>query len=99
EKEAVAVHRRREAHAFLGDLAKLAEAEHLVASRVGEDGSRPADKSVQPAVRGDHLQPGAQPQVKGVAEEHARAVLEELRGANRLHRSIRDRKSTRLNSS
>ena len=88
EQEAIAVHRRGKAHAFLGDLAKLAEAEHLVASRVGEDGSRPADKAVQPAVRRDHLQARAQPQVKGVAEDDARAVLDELRGAHGLHRAV-----------
>ncbi len=84
EEEAIAVHGRCEAHAFLGDLAELPEAEDLVAARIRENRARPAHEAVQPAVRGDHLQPRAQPQVEGVAEENARAVLRELGRAHRL---------------
>ncbi len=88
EQEAIAIHRRGEANAFFRDLAKIAEAEHLVPPRVGQYRSRPADEAVQTAVRRDHLQPGAQPQVKGVAEDDAGAVLDEFRRAHGLHRAV-----------
>src|SRR6266704_2480430 len=43
EQQPVAVHGRSEAHAFLRDLAKLAQAEYLIASGVSENRSTPAD--------------------------------------------------------
>src|SRR5712691_3361812 len=59
EQQPVPVYRRGKAHAFFRDLAKLAEAEYLIAARVGQEGPRPADEAVQPAVRRDGLEPGA----------------------------------------
>ena len=65
-----------------------AEAPHLEAARVGEDRPLPAHEAVQAAVRGDHLEARAQPQVEGVAEHDLRADLDELRGRHRLDRAV-----------
>ena len=64
------------------------EAEHLEAARVGQDRTVPAHEAVQPAVLGDHLEPGAQPQVEGVAEDDLRARGGELLGRHRLDRAV-----------
>ena len=43
-------------------------------------GRVPAHEAVQAAVLRDHLEPGPQPQVEGVAEDDLRAGLDELGG-------------------
>ena len=50
-----------------------AERPDLEAAAVGEDRARPAFEAVQAAEAGEHVEPGAQPQVEGVAEEDLRA--------------------------
>lgn len=51
QKQLVAVDRALESHAFFGDFAQIAQAEHLKAARVGEDGFVPANKLVQAAAQ------------------------------------------------
>ena len=72
QEHRISVHRRPEADTVLRELAQLRQAEHLEAAGVGEDRARPVHEAVQAAVRADHLGPGTQHQVKGVAE-HDRA--------------------------
>ena len=69
-------------------LDELREREDLEAARVGEDRARPADHLVQAAVGGDDLEPGAQPQVVGVAEDDARADRFELARGHRLDGAV-----------
>ncbi len=88
QEQLVAVDRRRELDAFLGDLAQRAEREDLEAAGVGEDRFVPAHEAVQAAVRGDDLQPRAQPQVEGVAEADLRTDLVEVARRHRLDRAV-----------
>ena len=62
------VQMRAEAHALVGDLAQLAEAENLKAARVGQHGARPTDEPVQPAHAPDGFVARPQIEVIGVAE-------------------------------
>jgi hypothetical protein len=48
EQVRVAIQMRAEQDAFFGDFAQIAEAEHLEAARIGEDGARPGHEFVQP---------------------------------------------------
>jgi hypothetical protein len=74
QEQLVAIDRRRERDAFLGDLAQFAEREHLEAARIGQDRLVPADELVQAAVVS--TRPArAQPQVERVAEDDLRADL------------------------
>ena len=57
----VAVQVRLEDHALLGDFAQAAQAEHLEAARIGEDGVGPRHEAVQPAQLADQLV--ARPQI------------------------------------
>ena len=88
EKQPIAVDRRGELHALLGDLAQRAEAEHLEAPRVGEDRSAPAHEAVQAAMALDHLEPRSQPEMERVAEHDLRAELAQLGGRHRLDRAV-----------
>ena len=88
EKQPVAVDGRGERDAVLVDLAQRPQAEHLKAAGVGEDRPAPAHEAVQAAVRGDHLDPGTQPEMKGVAEHDLRAERFELVGRHRLDRAV-----------
>ena len=66
--------------AFFADLAHLAQAPDLKTSRVGEDGLVPLLKRVQTAKAGHHVQAGAHPQMKRVAQNDLRAhVLQAAR--------------------
>ena len=78
-----AVDVRAEHDAVFGQLRQLRQAEDLEAARVGEHRALPAHEAVQAAVRGDHLEAGAQPQVIGVAEDDARADAFELARGHR----------------
>ena len=88
EEQAIAVERRGELHAFLGDLAQRAEAEDLEAARVGEDRPVPAHEAVQAAVPCDDFEPRAQPQMKSVAEHDLRPSGTQFLGRHGLHRAI-----------
>src|SRR5690606_21385056 len=67
-----------EGDALLRDLPLVRQREDLEAARVGEDRPVPAREAVQAAVRLDDLQPRAQEQVEGVAEDHLRAERAQL---------------------
>jgi hypothetical protein len=85
----VAVHRRCESHAILGELTQRREAEDLEPAGVGEDGELPPHEAVQPAVLLDDLKTGAQPQVERVAEHDLRADLLQFRGRHCLDGAVR----------
>ncbi len=84
----VAVDRRLELHPFLADLAQRAQAEHLKTARIGEYRPVPAHEAMQAAMRRDHLQPRAQPQVEGIAQHDLCADLVQLERRHRLHGAI-----------
>ena len=67
----------------------LAQAEHLVAARVGQDRARPAHEPVQPAERRDPLRARPQRQVIRVAEDDARAQALEVARRQRLDGRLR----------
>ncbi len=64
-------------HAFLGQLAQLGKAHHLIAAAVGQDRARPVHELVQAAEPRDALGAGAQHEVIGIAEDDV--------GAGRAH--------------
>ena len=88
QEELVAVDRIAELHAFLGDLPQFAKAEDLKAARVGQDGLVPLHEVVKTVVGPNHLEPGTQPQVEGVAEDDLGADLLEFIGRHRLHGTV-----------
>lgn len=88
QEELVAVDRRGELDAFFADFAQRAQRKDLEAARVGEDRAVPAHEVVQAAVRGDHFQPRAQPQVEGVAEADLRTDFGEVARRHRFHRAV-----------
>ena len=88
QQQLVAIDRRGEAHAVLGDLAQRAQREHLEAAGVGQDRPIPAHEAVQAAVLADHVQPWPQPQMEGVAEHDLGADLVQLARRHRLDRAV-----------
>ena len=84
----VAIDGRTEAHALFRDLAQLGQAEHLEATRVGEDGALPVHEPVQSAMRADHFRARAQHQVEGVAEDDLRADGFQFLGRHGLDRAV-----------
>ena len=80
EEELVAVDRRGKAHAFFADLAHGAQAPHLKAARICEDGLVPILEAVRAAKAFHHVQARAHPKVEGVAQDDLRAhVVQRLR--------------------
>jgi hypothetical protein len=73
---------------LLGDLAQLGETEHLETAGVGEDRARPVHETMQAAELGDHLMPGPQHQVEGVAQNNLGAETLEFFGGHGLDRAI-----------
>jgi hypothetical protein len=67
----VAIEVRLKRNSPFGDLAQIAQAENLVAARVGENGARPRHEAVQPAQAADQLMTGPQEQVIGVGQQDA----------------------------
>ena len=88
EEQLVAVHGRGELHALLADLAHLAQAPHLEAAGVGEDGLVPALEAVQAAELLEHVEPRPHPQVEGVAQDDLRVHLIERARRHALHRAV-----------
>src|SRR2546425_588304 len=87
---------RTEAHAFVGDLAKLGKAEHLVAAGIGENGARPGHKLVQAAETANQFVAGTQIKMIGVGENDFRAKFFERLLRERLDGSLRaDRQKKR----
>ena len=69
EQVRVAVQMRAKQHAFLGDFAKVAEAEDLEAAGIGQDRARPRHELVQTAQFADQLVSGAQEQMIGIGQD------------------------------
>ncbi len=88
QEELVAIDRRCERDAIFGNLAQIAQRKHLETAGIGQDRLVPADKAVQALVGVDHVQPGAQPQVEGVAQDDLRVDFIELQRRHRLDRAI-----------
>ena len=59
----------------LGDLAQAAQAEHLEAAGIGEDGVGPGHEAVQPAHPADEFVAGPQIEVIGVGQQDADAEI------------------------
>ncbi|MNL41065.1 hypothetical protein D3C87_1634560 [compost metagenome] len=88
QEKLVAIDRRCERDAIFSDLAQIAERKHLEATGIGQDRLVPADKLVQALVGVDHVQPGAQPQVEGIAQDDVRANLVQFQRRHRLDRAV-----------
>jgi hypothetical protein len=73
EAHFASIHRRAKAHALLGDAPQALQAEHLEATRIGEDRAPPVHEAVQTTVRVDDARARPQEQVQRVAEDHLRA--------------------------
>ena len=71
-EQLVTVHRAGKGHAFFGDLAHLAQRPDLKAARVGQYRFVPLLELVQTAKAFHDVQPGAHPQVEGVAQNDLR---------------------------
>ena len=88
QEQAVAVDRRLEADSLLADLAQRTEGKDLETAGVGEDRPIPAHEAVQAAMRSDDFEPGAQPEVEGVAEADLRSRRGQVAGRHCLDRSV-----------
>ena len=88
KEDFAAIRRRSEGDAILGDFAPVRQREHLEAAGIGKDGLVPARKPVQPAVRFNHIQTGAQEQMEGVAQNDLRAQVFDLRRQHAFDRTI-----------
>ena len=84
-----AVDMRAERHAFLRDLAQIAEAEHLEPAAVREDCTIPVHELVQAARLADELHTGPQEQMIRIRENDASTEILELIRRNALHRRLR----------
>ena len=67
-EQLVAIHRRRKGHPFFCDLAHRTQRPHLKTTTVGQDRFVPTLKAMQAAKALHHIQAGAHPQMKGVAQ-------------------------------
>jgi hypothetical protein len=88
QEQAVAVDRRLEPDSLLADLAQRTEGKDLKTAGVGEDRPIPAHEAVQAAMRSDDFEPGAQPEVEGVAEADLRSRRGQVAGRHCLDRSV-----------
>ena len=78
-----------EANALLIGFSQPCQAEHLVATTVGQHWSAPAHKCVQPAEPSDQLGARLQAQVVGVGEKTARAASTQIGRIQTLDRGQR----------
>jgi len=83
-----AIYRRSKSHALFLDLAHGAQAEHLETTRVSQDRTLPFHEVVQVAVLLDHFSARTQPQVKGVAQNHLRAGIDDIARQHALDRAV-----------
>ena len=88
QEELVAIDRRGELHAFLGNLAQRPQREDLEAARVGQDRFVPAHKAVEAAELFEDFHARAQPQMESVAQTDLRADIQQLVRAHRLDRAV-----------
>ena len=75
EKQLVAIDRAGKAHAFLADLAHVAQAPDLETAAVGQDRLVPVFELVQAAKLLHDVQPRTHPEMEGVAQDDLRAHL------------------------
>ena len=80
----MAVDVRAKAHAAIVDLAQAAQAEHLKAAAVGQDGALMAAECVQTTELGDDLDAGALRQMVGVVENDVRPQVGDIDAVQRL---------------
>ena len=88
QEQSIAVDRRSELDALLGNLAQLTQRKHLETAGVGQYRAIPAHEPVQATMRSHHIQPRPQPQVKGIAQYHLRADIDQFLRRHGLHRAI-----------
>ena len=70
-------------------LADGRQAEHLEPAAIGQDRPLPINEPVQPARGADDIEPGADVEVIGIAEDDLSAHLAQLARVNRLNASLR----------
>ena len=80
---------RMEGHTVVVDLAASVVAEHLVATRIREDGARPGHEGVQPAQVAHQPSPRTHSQVIGVGQNNLRAQRFQIAGGQRLDCGLR----------
>ncbi len=80
---------RMEGHAVVVDSAAPLVAEHLIASRIGENGARPGHEGVQPTHVSHQPSPWTHGQMIGVGQDNLRAERFQIAGGQRLHRGLR----------
>ena len=88
QKQLVAIHRRAERHALLGDFAQIAQAEHLKTARIGQNRLVPIHKLMQTAVHLHHIHARTQPQVKSIAQNNLCIDFAQHIGCHALDRAI-----------
>src|SRR6185437_14519331 len=95
-----AVQMRTKAHALFAHLAQLAQAEHLEAAGVGEQGALPAHELVQPAQIPYQLVSRSQIEVIGVSQDDLRAQVARTKVFQNVlrHRFNRSRRAARHKS-
>jgi hypothetical protein len=84
-----AVEVRAEFRAFFMDAAQRGEAEHLIATAVGQDRQIPSHEPVKSAAAGNELVAGPQIKVVGIAEDDLGAHLLEVALGDGFHRAAR----------
>ena len=87
-EDRVAVDRRLEGHAVLGDPSQFAQTEDLETARICQDGPLPAHEVMQAAVQPDDIDTRAQHEVEGVAEDHTGTAVRDLLRRHRLDCAI-----------
>ncbi len=78
-----------EGHAVLVDPAQVAQADHLEATRIGEDGSIPLHELMQTTEALDAFVSGAEREMVGVREDDARPDLSQVVGVEGLDGGVR----------
>ncbi len=77
QEQLVAIDRRREFHAFFGNLAHCPQRKHLKPARIGQNRLVPAHETMQSIEFADGVGAGSQPKMEGITENDLRAdVLE-----------------------
>ena len=73
-----AIEMRTKRHAVVRHFAQFAQAEHLVAARIGENRARPRHEFVQPAHGADQFVPGPKIEMIGIRKENLHAEIFEV---------------------
>src|SRR5262245_43835487 len=67
EEVSAAVEMGLKTNSVVADIAQIGEAEYLISTAVGEDGSIPCHEAMQPTKPSDHIMSGTKVQMVGVA--------------------------------